>query len=88
MKGLPSGRSDKESVCQCGRCKRGVWSLGQDDPLEEEVATHSSVLAWRIIWTEEPDGYSPRGGKQSDMTEHEHAYMQVTGNQQRGGVGS
>ena len=33
-----------------------VWSLGQEDPLEEEMATHSSVLAWRVPWTEEPGG--------------------------------
>ena len=31
-------------------------SLGQEDPLEEEMATHSSILAWRIPWTEEPGG--------------------------------
>ena len=31
-----------------------VGSLGQEDPLEEEMATHSSILAWRILWTEEP----------------------------------
>ena len=33
-----------------------VQSLGWDDPLEEELATHSSILAWRIPWTEEPGG--------------------------------
>ena len=33
-----------------------VQSLGQEDPLEEEMATHSSILAWRIPWTEEPSG--------------------------------
>ena len=33
-----------------------VRSLGQKDPLEEEMATHSSILAWRIPWTEEPSG--------------------------------
>ena len=33
-----------------------VQSLGQEDPLEEGMATHSSILAWRILWTEEPDG--------------------------------
>ena len=33
-----------------------VQSLGQKDPLEEEMATHSSILAWRILWTEEPVG--------------------------------
>ena len=32
-----------------------VWSLGQEDPLEKEMATHSSLLAWRIPWTEEPE---------------------------------
>ena len=31
-----------------------VWSLGQEDPLEKGMATHSSILAWRISWTEEP----------------------------------
>ena len=31
-----------------------VLSLGQEDPLEKEIATHSSILAWRIPWTEEP----------------------------------
>ena len=34
--------------------KTWVGSLGQEDPLEEEMATHSSILAWRISWTEEP----------------------------------
>ena len=33
-----------------------VWSLGQEDPLDEEMATHSSILAWEIPGTEEPDG--------------------------------
>ena len=33
-----------------------VWSLGQEDPLEEEMATHSSILAWKIPWREEPGG--------------------------------
>ena len=46
-----------------------VQPLGQEDPLEKEMATHSSVLAWRILWTEEPGGYSPWGRKESDMTE-------------------
>ena len=31
-----------------------VWSLGQEDPLEKEMATHSSILTWEIPWTEEP----------------------------------
>ena len=38
-----------------------VQSLGQEDPLEREMATHSSILAWRIPWTEEPGGLQPMG---------------------------
>ena len=38
-----------------------VWSLGQEDPLEKEMATHSSILAWRIPWTEEPGGLQSVG---------------------------
>ena len=34
--------------------KRQVWSLDQEDPLEKEMATHSSIIAWEIPWTEEP----------------------------------
>ena len=46
-----------------------VQSLGQEDPLEKEMATHSSTLAWKIPWTEEPVGYSPWGPKELDTTE-------------------
>ena len=45
-----------------------VPSLGQEDPLEEGMATHSSIPAWRIPWTEEPGGYSPWGHKELDTT--------------------
>ena len=47
-----------------------VRSLGWEDPLEKEMATYSSILAWEVPWTEEPGGYSPRGCKESDMTQH------------------
>ena len=40
-----------------------VWSLDQEDPLEEVMATHSSTLAYSIPWTEEPSGYSSWGHK-------------------------
>ena len=46
-----------------------VQSLGWDDLLEKEMATHSSILAWEVPWTEEPVGYSPWGRKKSDTTE-------------------
>ena len=40
-----------------------VQSLGGEDPLEEDMATHSSILAWRIPWTEETDGLPPMGSQ-------------------------
>ena len=46
-----------------------VSSLGQEDSLEEEMATHSSILAWKIPWTEEPGGLPSMGLQRSDMTE-------------------
>ena len=44
-------------------------SLGLEDALEERMATHSSILAWKIPWTEEPGGLQSMGCKESDMTE-------------------
>ena len=49
----------------------GVRSLGWEDPLEPELSTHSSILAWKISWTKEP----PWGHKESDMTKHKHTHM-------------
>ena len=46
-----------------------VQFLGQEEPLEKEMGTHSRILAWRIPRTEEPDGYRPWGHKQLDTTE-------------------
>ena len=46
-----------------------VQSLGQEDPLKEGVATHCSIFAWRIPWTEDLVSYGPYGHKESDMTE-------------------
>ena len=42
-----------------------VQSLGQEDPLEKEMATHSSILAWRITWTEEPGRLQSMGSQES-----------------------
>ena len=46
-----------------------VLSLGQEDPLEKGMAIHSSILAWRILWTEKPGGLESIGRTESDMTE-------------------
>ena len=45
-----------------------VQSLGREDPLEKEMATHSSILAWRIPWTKEPGGQQSMGSQDLDMT--------------------
>jgi len=50
-----------------------VQSLGQEDPLEEEMATHSSILSWRIPWTEKPGGFRSMGSPRVShdlVTEH------------------
>ena len=54
--GLPRWLRGKEFACQCKRQKRWVQSLGLEEPLEDEMATHSSTLAWEIPWTEKPGG--------------------------------
>ena len=60
--GFPDGTNGKELTCQGRRCKgQGLRSLGQEDPLEEEIATHSNILAWRIPWTEELGGLQSIG---------------------------
>ena len=53
---------------------RETWvrSLGQEDPLDEEMATNSSILAWGIPWSEEPGRLQSLGLTESDTTEHAH----------------
>ena len=46
--------------------ERQVQALGREDPLKEEMATHSNILAWRIPWTEEPGGPRAQGRRESD----------------------
>ena len=61
-RGFSSGASGKEPTCQCKRHKETqVQSMGGEDPLEHGIAIHSSILAWRIPWTEEPGGLQPMG---------------------------
>ena len=65
-----SGGSVVESACQRRRHRRwGVQSLGWEDPLQAEMATHSSILAWKIPWTEEPSGLQSMGSQRVDMTD-------------------
>ena len=67
--GFPGG---KEPACQCRRHETQVQALGPEDPLEEEVATHSNIFAWGIPWIQghrSLSGYSPWGYKELDKTE-------------------
>ena len=63
--GLPRWLSGKEFACSAGDVIR---SLGQEDPLEKEMAAYFSILAWRIPWTEETDGLQSSG---SQRVEHD-----------------
>ena len=56
--GFPGGSDGKDSAC-----KQEIWvqTLGQEDSLEKGLATHSSILVWKIPWTEEPGGLRPIG---------------------------
>ena len=55
-----------------------VQSLGQQDPLEKEMAAHSSTFAWRIPWTEEPGGLQFIGSLESDTTERLHFHFSLS----------
>ena len=62
--GLPSWLSAKETACSAEDAGDLVRLLGWDDPLEEGMATHSSILAWRIPGTEEPGGLRSMGSQE------------------------
>ena len=62
------------------KCLLAMWetwvqSLGREDPLEKAITTHSSILAWRIPWTEELGRLQFVGRKESDTTERLHFYF-------------
>ena len=64
----PNGSLGKEEPAMQDTEETGVRTLGEEDPLEGEMATHSSILAWRIPWTEEPDRLQSMWSLDSDMT--------------------
>ena len=59
----PVAQGCKESTCNAGATEDLVWSLGWEDPLEEEMAIYSSILAWKIPWTEKPGRLQSRGSQ-------------------------
>ena len=62
-KGLAVGLADKEFTCNAGGAGDAVQSLGCEDALEKEMATHSSLLAWEIPWTEETSELQSTGSQ-------------------------
>ena len=82
-RGFPGGTSGKAPACQCRRRNRlrtQFQSLDREDPLEEDMATHFSILVWRIPWTEEPGGLQSTGSQRvrhdwSNLA-HTHAHPQ------------
>ena len=60
---FPGDTSGKEPACHCRRHETWIWSLGWEDPLEGKMTIHSSILAWRIPWTEETGGLQFTGHK-------------------------
>ena len=66
VEGLPSGSAVKNPPAMQEIQETWVWPLSREDPLEEGMATHSSIRAWRILWTEEPGSLQ---SMESDTTE-------------------
>ena len=79
VKNLPANVGDARDLVQ---------SLDQEDSLEEEMATHSSLLAWRIPWTGEPVGLQSMKYKELDMIEHTCTHVQNYSNDGYGTGGS
>ena len=67
---LPQWPSGKQDSCNAG----DTGLVGREDPLEEEMATHSSILAWKFPWAEEPGGLQPKGWQESDVTQQAHPH--------------
>ena len=76
--GVPRWLGSEESTHQCKRL--GFYPMGSEDPLEEEIATHSSILTWRIPWTGEPGGLQSVGHRVRHNWVTKHAWgRRITG---------
>ena len=81
FQGFLGGWAAKNTPVMQNMQEMQVQSLGWEDPLEEEKATHSSILAWEIPWTEEPGGPWSKGCTELDRTEAtEHTCRQISMN--------
>ena len=76
VQGLPQWLNRKESACSAGATGDAGSSLGWKDPLEESMATHSSILAWRIPWTGEPGRLQSVGSQsQTRLSDWAHTHV-------------
>ena len=76
-RGLPGGSVGKESVCNAGDAGNKGLILGREGTLEKEMAPHSSVLAWKLAWTEEPGGLQFMGSHRVRHTGSDFARCQI-----------
>ena len=70
--GFPGGSVVKTLPANAGDADLQFQSLGQEEPLEEEMATHSSFFAWRIPWTEGPGGLQSMGLQRVDVWQNQY----------------
>ena len=63
IRSLPGGPVVKNLPASAGAARDVAWIPGSGSPLDSEMATHSSILAWKIPWTEEPDGLQSMGSE-------------------------
>ena len=73
--GFPGGSVVKTLSVNAGDSGYASFIVRLEDPLGEEMITHSSILAWRIPWTEEPGSLQSIECKESDMTEHARTHL-------------
>ena len=78
----PRLSSTATATAKCFINISSLWSLGQEDPLKKEMATHSSILAWEIPWTEEPGGLQSMGLQrarhdQAHTNTHTHIHIHI-----------
>ena len=75
--GFPSGSVVKNLPAVQETQETQVWSLGREEPLEEKMATHSNILAWKIPWTEEPGRLQSMGSRELDTAERLNTHIDM-----------
>ena len=75
--GFPSGSVVKNLPAVQETQETQVWSLGREEPLEEKMATHSNILAWKIPWTEEPGRLQFMGSWELDTAERLNTHLDM-----------